>query len=129
LTRISLPDGWKTSMAHPFPRPQKDGFWHRVPNPGYDSAKDYNVTSITKLNEIYAGARMDEKLFHFMLKPETRTRLRTVLIDTYFAPEIQPALLEQASVNIAAYEYSQDSMKGIEQMPLWGKEPERQEKN
>ena len=24
-----LPAGWKTSMAHPFPRLQRDGFWHR----------------------------------------------------------------------------------------------------
>jgi len=49
---LVLPAGWKTSMAHPFPRLQKDGFWHRVTNPDYDPEKDYNVTSIAKLNEI-----------------------------------------------------------------------------
>jgi putative restriction endonuclease len=43
---LVLPAGWKTSMAHPFPRLQKYGFWHRVTNPGYDPDKDYNVTSI-----------------------------------------------------------------------------------
>jgi putative restriction endonuclease len=124
-----LPPGWKTSMAHPFPRLQKDGFWHRVANPGYNPDKDYNVTSISKLNEIYAGARMDDELFHLMLIPETRTRLRTVLIDTYFAPELQPVLLEQASVNIAAYEYSQDLIKSIKQKPHWGKGADKPEKN
>jgi SAM-dependent methyltransferase len=51
-----MPVGSKTTMAHPFPRLQTDGFWHRVTKPGYDPDKDYNVTSISKLNEIYAGA-------------------------------------------------------------------------
>jgi predicted restriction endonuclease len=115
---IVLPTGWKTSMAHPFPRLQKDGFWHRVTNPGYDPDKDYNVTSISKLNEIYAGARMDDHLYHFMLNPETRARLRTVLIRTYFTPELRPALLEQASVNVAAYKYSRDLIKSFKQIPL-----------
>ncbi len=42
--------------VHPFPRLQTDGFWHRVTKPGYNPDKDYNVTSISKLNEIDAGA-------------------------------------------------------------------------
>jgi len=122
---LVLPLGWKTSMTHPFPRLQTDGFWHRVTNPVFDPAKDYNVTSISKLNEIYAGARMDEELFHFMLNPETRTRLRTILIDTYFEPVLRPALMEQASVNIAAYAYSRDLIKSFKQQPLWGKDLEK----
>jgi len=63
-----------------------------------------------------------------MLNPESRVRLRTVLIDTYFAPELRPALLEQASVNIAAYKYSKDLLKGIRQIPLWGTESEKPDK-
>jgi len=125
---MALPTGWKTSMAHPFPRLQRDGFWHRITNPGYDPDHDYNVTSISKLNEIYAGARMDDELFHLMLNPEMRKRLRTVLIGTYFSPELRPALLEQASVNIAAYKYSKELIKSFKQQPLWGKEPEESEK-
>jgi putative restriction endonuclease len=129
-TYISMvfPAGWKTSMAHPFPRLQKDGFWHRVTNPGYDPDKGYNVTSISTLNEIYAGARMDDELFHLMLNPEMRTGLRTVLIDTYFAPELRPALIEQASVNVAAYKYSRDLIKSFKQIPIWGKDLEETDK-
>ena len=123
-----LPVGWKTSMAHPFPRLQSDGFWHRTINPGYDSEHDYNVKTMTRLRKIYAGARMDDFLFHFMLNPETRTRLRTVLIDTYFAPELRPVLLEQASVNIAAYNYSKDLLKKVRQQPLWGTESNEPDK-
>lgn len=123
-----LPAGWKTSLAHPFPRLQRDGFWHRVTNPGYEPDKDYNVTSISKLNEIYAGARLDDKLFHLMLNPESRTRLRAALIDNYFTPELRPALLEQASVNIAAYKYSRDLIKKYKQKALWNKVAEKSEK-
>jgi predicted restriction endonuclease len=120
-----LPAGWKTSIAHPFPRLQKDGFWHRVTHPGYDPEKDYNVTSIAKLNEIYSGARLDDELFAFMLNPENRTRLRTALIDTYFASELRPVLLEQAGVNLAAYQYSQKLLEEVKELEkTWEKSEE-----
>jgi putative restriction endonuclease len=106
-TSLVLPAGWKTSMAHPFPRLQREGFWYRITNPGYDSDKDYNVTSIAKLQAIYAGAKLDEELFRYMLEPECRLKLRTVLIVTFFASEIRPVLLEQSKVNVEAYQYSQ----------------------
>ena len=118
---LVLPAVWKTSMAHPFPRLQRDGFWQRITRPGYDPDLDYNVTSISKLTQIYAGARLDDDLFHLMLIPEMRTRLRTVLIDTYFAPELRPSLLDQALVNVAAYEYSRDLLKSVKEEPIWAK--------
>lgn len=126
---LVLPIGWKTSLAHPFPRLQKDGFWHRVTNPGYDAQKNYNVTSIAKLNEIYAGARLDEELFAFMLNPESRTRLRTALIDTYFTSELRPMLLEQAGVNLAAYQYSQKLLEEVKEPGKTWDKPEQSAKN
>ena len=122
---LVLPAGWKTSMAHPFPRLQKDGFWHRVTNPGYDPEKDYNVTSIAKLNKIYACARLDDELFAFMLNPESRTRLRTALIDNYFTSELRPVLLEQTGVNLAAYQYSQKLLDEVKESgKTWEKSDE-----
>jgi putative restriction endonuclease len=112
-TTLVLPVGWKTSMAHPFPRLQKDGFWHRKTNPGYHADKDYNVTSIAKLQEIYAGAKLDEELFLLMLDPESHLKLRAVLIARYFANEIQPVLLEQSKVNLEAYQYSQQLLSEL----------------
>jgi putative restriction endonuclease len=112
-TSLVLPVGWKTSMAHPFPRLQKDGFWHRINNPGYDPDKDYNVTSIAKLQTIYSGARLDEELFLLMLATESRLKLRAVLIVTYFASEIRPVLLEQSKVNVEAYQYSQQLLSEL----------------
>jgi putative restriction endonuclease len=110
---LVLPIGWKTSMAHPFPRLQSDGFWHRITNPGYDTDKGYNVTSIAKLQEIYAGAKLDDELFRFMLEPESRLKLRAVLIATYFASEIRSVLLEQSKVNVEAYQYSQQLLSEL----------------
>ena len=75
--------------------------------------KSYNVTSIAKLQEIYAGAQLDEELFRFMLEPESRLKLRTVLIATYFASEIRPVLLEQSKVNVEAYQYSQQLLSEL----------------
>ena len=79
----------RSTMAHPFPRLQTEAFWHRIPNPGYSAEADYNVGSMVKLREIYAGARFDDELFAYRLDPVSRERFRTVLVETYFAPEIQ----------------------------------------
>ena len=50
-----MPIGHRSTMAHPYPRLYKDGFWHRITNPGWDPDKDYNVTSMSKCRKIYAG--------------------------------------------------------------------------
>jgi len=76
----NMPLGSKTSMAYPFPRLKADGFWHLAPNPGYENQINIDFSSMTKLREMCAGARMDEELFQFMGDPETREQLRTVLI-------------------------------------------------
>ena len=94
-------------MAYPpFPRLQSDGFWHRIANPGYDAKTDYNISSMTKLCEIYAGARLDDALFVYLMDPVAQERLRDVLVQTYFAPEIQPQVDGQGFVNLAAFVYS-----------------------
>ena len=58
--------GSKTSMAYPFPRLKTDGFWHLVPNPGYETKIDMQFSSMTKLREVCAAARMDGELFQMM---------------------------------------------------------------
>jgi len=56
-----------------------------------------------------------------MCEPESREQLRAVLITTYFAREVQPALVEQGSVNQEAYHYSKELLKGIgEGLKPWG---------
>ncbi len=102
-----MPIGQQSTMAHPFPRLKSDGFWERICNPGFDPKVEYNVSSMGKLREIYSGARLDDELFQFMQIKDSREKLRAVLTNTYFAPEIQPKVIEQGYVNFASYIYSQ----------------------
>jgi putative restriction endonuclease len=109
-----MPLGSKTSMAYPFPRLKTDGFWHLVPNPGYENQINIDFSSMTKLREVCAGARMDVELFRLLCNPETREQLRAILIKTYFAPEIQTKLIGQGMVNYAAFQYSIELLKVAE---------------
>lgn len=124
-----MPIGSKTSMAYPFPRLKTDGFWHLIPNPGYENQIDIDFSSMTKLREVCAGARMDDELFQLMCNPETREQLRAVLIKTYFAPEIQSQLIGQGMVNFAAYEYSKELLKVKEKQFSFEPDKEDSEQN
>ena len=106
-----MPPGSTTSMAYPFSRLETDGFWERLPKPSYDAETEYNIKSMNRLRKHYFGAKMDDELFQYMCDPETREQLRFVLIRTYFAPEVQPILLEQGRVNYEAYRYSKELLK------------------
>ena len=110
-----MPLGSKTSMAYPFSRLKTDGFWHRLPKPGYDPETEYNIKSMNRLREVYYGAKMDNELFQYLCDPETREQLRLVLIRTYFAPDIQPILMEQGRVNYEANRYSEELLKGAKE--------------
>ena len=101
-----MPPGSATTMAYPFSRLTTEGFWERIPKAGYDAGTQYNVSSMKRLREMYCGARMDEAVFQLLCDPEARERLRMVLIETYFAPEVRWVLLEQGQVNYEACEYS-----------------------
>mgnify|MGYP000497101986 CR=1 FL=1 len=54
------------------------------------------------VRENFAGARLDDELFSYLLNPEAREQLRAVLVGTYFAKEIQPAV---RAIKLGAYEY------------------------
>ena len=114
---LIMPPESRSSMAYPFPRLQTDGFWHRVTHPGFDPSVDYNVSSMVRLREIYKGAELDRDLFAYFIDPVSRERLRSVLVDTYFAPDIQPIVAMQGFVNIAAFAYAKDILAGMWQRP------------
>ncbi len=122
-----MPPRSPTSMAYPFSRLHSDGFWHRLPREGYDPGIEYNIGSMKRLREIYLGARLDDELFLYLCDPETRESLRLVIIQTYFSPEVQPAILEQGRVNLEAYKYSEEILKQTNEHANEWKEPEGQE--
>ena len=106
-----MPSGSKTSMAYPFSRLKTDSFWQRLPKPQHDPKTEYNIKSMRRLREVYYGAKLDNELFQLMRDLETRERLRLVLIQTYFALEVHPVLLEQGRVNYEAYQYGEELLK------------------
>ena len=123
-----MPAGSKTSMAYPFPRLKTDGFWHLIPNTGNEDKINMDFSSMTKLREVCACARIDDELFQLMSNPEAREQLRAVLINTYFAKELHPALYEQGVVNYEANEYSKVLTKISEKIIPFGEDSEKDEK-
>jgi putative restriction endonuclease len=115
-----MPLGTKGNMAYPFPRLKSDGFWHLVPNPGFETKIDMDFSSMTRLRQVCAGAKMDQELFGYLCNPETRERLRAVLINTYFAPEVRPLVEKQGKINYDAYQYSQTLLKMAEPEVQYG---------
>jgi putative restriction endonuclease len=124
-----MPLGSKGNMAYPFPRLKTDGFWHLVPNQGYENQIDIDFSSMTKLREVCAGAKFDDELFKLLSNPETREQLRAVLIQTYFAPEIHSVVADQGSINFAAYEYGKQLIEeGREKLSYRTEEDQKKEK-
>jgi putative restriction endonuclease len=80
-----------------------------VPQPGKETilAAIREIRSFSQLRETVLGARFDDDLYALLCGGESRDLLRTVLIKTYFAPEVQPALVEQSSINLQAFRYSE----------------------
>ena len=107
-----MPLGTKGNMAYPFPRLQTDGIFQLINAADFNGKIDPNsISSMKKLRQVCAGAKLDNDLFQLLCKPETREQLRAVLINKYFAEEIRRAVLECGNLNIKAYEYSQKLLR------------------
>ena len=103
-----MPPGKTTSMAYPFFYLKSDGFWHLMPKPGRVPPLRPRAPSMAWIRENLSGGRMDEDLFVLMLDSKTRENLRAVIVQTYFAPEIRPVVVEQGVVNVKSYAYAKD---------------------
>jgi putative restriction endonuclease len=97
----------------PFFHVRSDGFWHVVPRPGKEAffEQSHRIHSIHQLHDTVLDARLDEELFTLLCAQESRDLLRTVLINTYFASDVQPALVEQGIINVETFEYSQRQLE------------------
>jgi len=117
-----MPIGKTTSMAYPFFYMRSEGFWHLVPD------KNEQVSSVSKLREIYNGSILDDELYRLLCDPETREQLRVVLVNSYFAEEIRPVLIEQGNINLEAYKYSQELLKAAEKEKSYGNDNDEDKK-
>ena len=106
-----MPLGTSGNIAYPYSKLKTSGFWHLVPNQGYEEEAKHDIHSVTALREICAGAKLDDELFDLLIEVESRELLRMVIINEYFAEEIRPAIIEQGSVNLHAYRYSEKLLR------------------
>ena len=108
-----LPFNRPGNLVLPFFHLQGDGFWHLLPR--YEGTTlSSQITSLTRLREETFGARMDEDLYDLFESKENRDRLRGVLIETYFSPEIRPLVVEQSITNRGAFLYSEGLLNNPE---------------
>ncbi len=114
-----MPLGSRGIMSYPFYHMRSEPFWALIPNKGFTDQAGRTISSMTKLNQIYSGAKIDEELFGLMADMNSRESLRHALVDTYFASEIQSAVLQQGVVNLAAYQYSHELLGVAERKNIY----------
>jgi putative restriction endonuclease len=107
------PSSRRGYITYPFYYLQSEGFWHLLPQAGQEAplAVYRPNAGLASLQNLILGARLDDDLYELLGVEHSRSRLRAVLITTYFAPELHQLLLEQSSINAEAYQYSQELLE------------------
>lgn len=103
-----MPPDQRGNLALPFFHLQSDGFWYLISRPGKEVVLEASrqIRSVNQLRDTVIGARLDEELYESLCVEESRDLLRAVLIESCFAPEVRPGLLEQGIINAEAFQYS-----------------------
>jgi putative restriction endonuclease len=122
------PPSQRGILAYPFYYLKNDGFWQLQPRPGQEAALDaYRPNAgLAKLQALTFGAALDGELYALLGNAETRQRLRVTLIESYFAPELHPTLLQQGALNAAAYRYSEELLENAKANKRIMEEDERE---
>lgn len=89
---------------------KKDRFWHLIPAPGMEQvlAAVRQIRSLDQLRQLVQGVRLDDELFGILLHEKERDHLRRVLIETYFAPEVRPKLVDVGKIAAESFQYSRE---------------------
>ena len=113
---LIMPPGRRGNMALPFFHLRSSKFWHLIPLPEKDEmVKNIRqVDTLSQLQNLILGAKLDEELFQILLVEELRNSLRTILIQSYFSTEFHLPLLQQGVVNLESYFYSQELIKKVQ---------------
>lgn len=97
----------KGIVALPFFHMKSDGFWHLVPNAGYE--KSFNlirhIKSSYQIRDMVRHAYLDNELFALLLLDINRTMFRRVIINDYFDPEERNRLVEAINLGREAMKY------------------------
>jgi putative restriction endonuclease len=105
-----MPPERQGNLALPFFHLRSSDFWHLLPQPGQEGALQAigSIGALSQLKKIILGATLDEELYTLLQTEESRNTLRVALLETYFSPEGQSALLNQVALNASAFTYSQE---------------------
>lgn len=105
---LVMPIGSRSSIALPYFHMKSEGFWHLVAMPGKEHALSNarQIRSVVQLNATVEYVKLDNELHDLLCITEYRELIRMTIVETYFAPEIQPIVAEQGSVNVEAFHYS-----------------------
>lgn len=108
-----LPFDRRGNLALPFFHLRSEGFWHLLPRQGREEAlgSASQIRSLSRLQETVIGACLDEALYEILRSRNYRDLLRSVLIKTYFAPDLRGFLIEQGAVNREAFLYSKELLE------------------
>lgn len=106
--RRVAPLGKSSSIAFPFSRLHNEPFWKLVPLPGREitAAVLNHITNVSQLRRVALGARLDEELFLYLQRPDSRNELRQALLRSCFSEQAGAELSEQVAINAEAYDYS-----------------------
>lgn len=91
------------SIGLPFHHLATQGFWHPIRRSGGPKSAP---SSATQMQRVYECACLDQPLFELFLDPMSRESLRKVLIETYFAPEIQALVWELGTTTADSLNYA-----------------------
>ncbi len=104
--RAVNPPTRRGDITMPFFHLRSEGFWHLLPQPGMEAvlAAKRRTDGLKQLRQLVLGARLDDALYQLLQDEQSRSLLRTTLIQTYFAPELHPRLVERGQINAQAFQ-------------------------
>lgn len=85
-----LVEGRQPDITQPFFHLRGDGFWHHVPNPGFEAvvASKVKIRGLRNLQQAIAYAYVDRELFQLLQNPDSRSILIQTLLETWFGERI-----------------------------------------
>jgi predicted restriction endonuclease len=94
---LVMPPDHRGEISLPFLTLSASGFWHLRPRKETAPCKNSDIHSYPELKKMYFGAQLDENLFPLLIMKVSRKKLRTVLLQSYFAPENHGMLIDKGA--------------------------------
>lgn len=94
-------------VALPFFHLKSDGFWHLLPNTGYEKSFKLirHIKSSYQIRDMVKYAYLDSELFEFLSTDKNRTMFRRVIISNYFDSEEKKLLLQAINLSRETLKY------------------------